>query len=387
MRALKRMLLLMAVLAAAAPVLALPEGAGPSAEYEANRQRLQRLRATDPARYERLKEDLHAFADLNPEQQERMRRLDREVREEEPAVQAHLLQLMDRYVTWYERLPAADQNAIKNAPDANDRLAVIRQIREREWEEHLPRARRDQLAVADPEKRAGLLAEWREQEAKRRKDWDRALGGGPAPEDPQHHRPKRPGQLPGDAMAFVNCTVKPQLTAAEADELKKAEGKWPDYPRTLMPLVEKYPAPLPGPAIGPCFAKDLPGSVRQKVFVIQGTGVPRWAAERDKLKAAEGKWPDFAIAVTEVLRKDKQLPQELGPCKPGDFGPPFEAFIKEVQSKLDDTETKKLKAAETRWPDYPRELKALAAKHNVPVPAAPLPGPPDFWTRMKRAGN
>ena len=118
-----------------------------------------------------------------------MRRLDHEIREEEPAVQAHLLQLMDRYVTWFDRLPDADKDAIRSAADANDRLAVIRQIREREWEEHLPRARREQLAAADPERRPALLAEWREQEARRRKEWDRALGGGQE-EPPQHRRPR-----------------------------------------------------------------------------------------------------------------------------------------------------------------------------------------------------
>ena len=36
------------------------------------------------------------------------------------------------------------------------------------------------------------------------------------------------------------------LRPAERQELKKAEGKWPDFPRTLLKLARKHKLTLPG---------------------------------------------------------------------------------------------------------------------------------------------
>src|SRR6516225_9314287 len=119
MRWLRRILTLSAaVLAAATPLLAVPE---PTAgELEQNRHRLARWQ-TNPQNYARLRSDLAHFLTLPEARQERLRRLDHDLSQESPYTQAHLFDVMERYADWLDRLSPADRDRVQQAPDRKQR--------------------------------------------------------------------------------------------------------------------------------------------------------------------------------------------------------------------------------------------------------------------------
>src|SRR5579884_3969871 len=126
MRAVPRLALLLGVLALAAAAPPLPDG--PAAERAQNRRLLARYRA-DPTHYDRLLRDLRWFQALPAGRQAALRKLDHDLREEDPVIQARLFRVMDRYATWLERLPAADRQRVQSAPTAAERLQVVKELR------------------------------------------------------------------------------------------------------------------------------------------------------------------------------------------------------------------------------------------------------------------
>ncbi len=372
MRSSWRLLLLIGVLALAAPVLALPE---PTAEDLANNRRtLERLRA-DREHYARLKEDLKEFQGLRPEQQAAMRQLDQALHQEDPAVQARLWRVLDRYATWVEKLSDADKQRLAAAPP-EQRLQLIKELREREWVDRLPKAKREQVVNTPLGKRGEVIAELRQKERERRLEWLKVAGFG---DDVPRRIPVRILDLPPEVQGFVLFLLMPQLNAEEKVKLKKAEGQTPLYARTLLELVDKYPGTLPGPPTGPTQQKDLPKDVRQKLQTLP----PK---DRPRLRNNEGPWPDYAIAVTEAIRRNGTMPTELGPCKPKDFSEAVQQFIeKQLLPQLDEQEKEKLAKAEGRWPDYPRAVRDLARAHGLTVPELPPPGPREYWDKLRAA--
>jgi hypothetical protein len=382
MRPVRRLLLLTVLLAGAAPAVSLPEPT--PEELEANRRLVERYRA-DPEHYARLKRDLKAFAALPPERQNRLRQLDQDLHEENAANLTRLWRVLDRYATWLEHLSPADRQQVENAADARARLAVIRQLRENEWIKRLPEVKHKEVTSTPPENRAALIAELREAERHRRQEWQRAIS---SRDDPPWRRGPWRSQtdLPPEVRTYLTGTLIPLLNPEEKKTLDDAEGLSPQFGQALLKLAESHPVGLPGQATGPMSFQDL-----LKPFKQQVRRLPR--LDRGSVDAAEGKWPDYAIAVSEMLRKNGMLPQEMGPCHPRhkDFPPATQAFIeKTLLPKLDDQEKQRLHDAEGRWPDYPRLLLELARRHNLQVPGMPLPGPREFWDRLRqevRAGG
>src|SRR5215472_310098 len=93
-------------LAAAMRALAVsdsPAGEDPQAVLEQNRRLLEKWRA-DPDHYRRLKQDYAAFQAMPPERQTRLRQLDLDLHAEDPAAQARLLAVLERYVSWLDKL-------------------------------------------------------------------------------------------------------------------------------------------------------------------------------------------------------------------------------------------------------------------------------------------
>src|SRR5205823_1338493 len=102
----------------------------------------------------------------------------------------------------------------------------------------------------------------------------------------------------------------PRLSKEEKDRMSRAEGRWPNYPRALVQLTDKDPFRLLTPATGPSKLEDLPEELRKQ---LPGPKNPK----RPLFKESMGKWPDFAIAVTDYTRRFKiQLPHQFGPCLP-----------------------------------------------------------------------
>lgn len=145
------------------------EISGPSLEEKARQ---------DPNWYQRMLRDLEAFQSLSADQQERMRRLDRDLNAEDSATHKKLMRALERYVNWLDQLTPADRKSIEDAPNAKERLRRIRQVRELQWVQALPRTIREEIMRAKGAERAALIKKYRQEEKKRRQEWDAALKRG-----------------------------------------------------------------------------------------------------------------------------------------------------------------------------------------------------------------
>jgi hypothetical protein len=337
------------------------------------RRVLERLRA-DREHYDRLRRDLKAFLALPPQRQEQLRRLDRELHEQDSATQKHLLQVLDRYASWLERLPESQRRQIESTTDRAERLKLIRQLREQEWLERLPYKVREELLALPEEKRPEAIARVREEERQRQLAWQRTLRLRAAAAS----RPGKPAALadfPPEVIAFVEDVLKPMLSPAELKRLDDADGQWPLLPLTILELSDKHPVLPPPVGMATVTAmKDLPP--RDKPLL-----------KNHDLKAKQGRWPDFALAVHEIARKEGvTLSRPLGACRPTEFKDEVQVFLRDVLPQaVTPAELKRLRELEGKWPEYPRYLHELARKHGLSIPGLTLPGPKEIWENARSA--
>src|SRR5262245_41264250 len=81
-------------------------------ELEKNRQSLEKVKQ-DPEQFSKLRQNLKAFQNLPPQQQERLRKLDRELHEMSSASSYRLFRSLERYADWLDRLPEADRRRVE----------------------------------------------------------------------------------------------------------------------------------------------------------------------------------------------------------------------------------------------------------------------------------
>jgi hypothetical protein len=113
--------------------------------------------------------------------------------------------------------------------------------------------------------------------------------------------------------------------------------------------------------------------------------------ELKEIRRAQGRWPEFGIELAKYCQKiGLKLPMPLGDCRKDQMPPEVKTFLdktlepllkKSVESRADlDALTK----AEGSWPEYPRMIIDLAKKYKqLPVPGWTLPGPPQAWDRLR----
>src|SRR5260221_8924530 len=173
MRSFPRSLIWVPAPAFALPLLASNE---PTAqELQVNRLLLKRWR-NDPDHYARLKRDFQAFRELPAEDQERLRRFDRELHEESPKMQERLWRVLDRYSTWLARLTPEDRRRIEEAGDSLERLFIVKEMRQKEWIYRLPKVDRERVQkMPVGELRDNFIASLRQEERARRHQFGRAL--------------------------------------------------------------------------------------------------------------------------------------------------------------------------------------------------------------------
>jgi Ni/Co efflux regulator RcnB len=317
------------------------------------------LSETDAARQARLLDEFRAFQLLPPEKQDRVRRLDQDLHHMPPPAAARLQRSLARYVDWLDGLPEQQRRHIESAPDSNERLKRIRELRQNEWIARLPKSQRDQINASQGTARAALIDKIRKDELKRKKDWQAASRHWD--ELQRNSPPTKRTELPGDARAFVDSVLSPRLTTADSERLKGAEGDWPRFLETLIELSDRY-VPFPGPA-KPVTAKDLPEEMRKRMANLR-------PMQRLHLQSLEGKWPDYPLALSNAFRRP-QLPPvaRLGPVRPTDFDEPLQAFLKnQLVPRLTPDERKELLNAEGKWPEYPKTIARLAGAHQITVP-------------------
>src|SRR5262249_43084426 len=147
---------------------------GSKERVEENRQEVEGARA-NPDHYARLLQELNAFLSLTPEQQNRMRKLDQDLNSMDPAKADRLRRSLAQYAEWKERLPEADRKKIESAPDQQERLRRIKELREQQWIDRLPRVQRERIRNATGPERAELIKKYRKEEQERRKEWQAAV--------------------------------------------------------------------------------------------------------------------------------------------------------------------------------------------------------------------
>ena len=179
--------------------------------------------------------------------------------------------------------------------------------------------------------------------------------------------PKRLADLPADVQMFVKNQLFPRLTLGERGRLKAAEGKWPEFPQTIRKLADDHPVLPPGPLGEITEYKQLPPAISLKY-------------KKDRFFTARSRWPDYALAVTRIVkRKQKNVPP-LGASKLDEFPKPVQIFVREkLQPALSTEQKKSLRKLEGHWPEYPERLLDLARRKRLVIPGMSLPGPSELW--------
>jgi hypothetical protein len=160
---------------------------------EQRRRALEEKARQDPEWYRRTLRDLDDFRSLPADQQERIRELDRQLNAQDSRSRQKLMRAMERYSAWLDHLSPADRKYVENAPNSKERLRRIREVRDKQWVQTLPKAVREEIMRAKGKERAELIQKYRQEEKKRRQEWEAGMKRGNSP-------PPRAGKLSDDKL-------------------------------------------------------------------------------------------------------------------------------------------------------------------------------------------
>jgi hypothetical protein len=359
-------------------------------EVEANRVRLLKLR-DDPVAYAELMRQAGEFLRLPEERREQLVQLDSEFRRQDPARQARLKVILQRYTAWRQRLGEDDRQRLHDAPTAADRLRLVRELRERDWVRRFSKAQRDQIARLPNPERTALIHKIRQERQRQKEEWQLAFRFWDELHMKKPSLPTRLDEMPSAVQAYFKEYLRPHLSQEELASLTTVEGNWPNYPRKLLELADRHPLALPGPT-GPKYPAELPAQVKEAIrkgfhYRLKDKLKPE---EIDKLfekrlRREEGKWPAYGTMIAGMARVNKAvLPFELFASRYADLSPPTRQFLKQrLEPALTPGEKKRLAGAIGAWPRFPQAIQELTAKHGLRVPWQSLPGSPEAWNRYR----
>ncbi len=383
----KRWLVIIAMFALVAPLAAVPE---PSAdELQANRRRFEQLRKLHPEVVHKLREDADDFFKLLKERRRRIVQIHKELHQESAATQARLFNVLDRYVEWLED-PKADKEArkkIAEAKDKNERLALIKDLREREWIKDQPKAVRDKIDQLQVQERKNFIAKEKGEERQRRLEWTIASRFWNELEGEGKFRrpvPTKFADLPPGVRLYVeNYLQKMFLTQEEKDQLAKLDGQWPQFPMKLVELADKHPAALPGP-VGPKSIAELPTKVFRDLTnnltnpkrVLKEPLANQPAALAKALNITKNTWPEFGVELAKSAKQHRVVFDfEFLAYNYECLTKPMQEFMKnKLEPVLVPKEELRLsKANDKGWPEFPQTIQDLANSHHLHVPWFILP--------------
>ena len=108
--------------------------------------------------------------------------------------------------------------------------------------------------------------------------------------------------------------------------------------------------------------------------------------ELKEVRRAQGRWPDFGLELAAYCKKNNlKLPVPLGDCKKDQMPPDVVAFLDKLETQLKRSgdgkaDQKALEEAQGKWPEYPRLLVERPGSTNKPSPAGPCPARPSSGT-------
>jgi hypothetical protein len=386
----RRILIGMTLLVVVAPLLAVPEP--PAEEVQSNRRRFAQLRK-HPEVVAKLREDSDAFYALTPERRKAIVQIHKELHQESSATQARLLNVLDHYVDWLHGLDEATRKQIADAPDKNARLALIKNLREKEWIKDQPKAIQDKLAQLQGDARKAFIAKEKNGERQRKIEWQIA---GRFWKELESGRPlpAKFSELSSGVQGYVQSYLQKMfLSAEEKDQLAKLEGQWPQYPMKLVELADKHPAALPGP-IGPKNISELPAKLYNVLLskapkkITKEPAALQPAALARFLTITATKWPEFGIELARAAKRHGIVfEHEFLAYSPDCLTIPMQEFIKiKLKPVLDGKESLQLAEAITngKWPEYPQTIQDLADNHHLRVPWFTLPREVNFnWDNYR----
>lgn len=187
-------------------------------------------------------------------------------------------------------------------------------------------------------------------------------------------RPTSLKELPAETRAFVEANLMKRLIPVERDKLRKAEGKYPEWFRLLDALSEVHPVLPPLPS----------GEVKSFDDLVKIRGLEDLKKPDAKLLLGrlKGPWPEFALKARYSL-KEKQFPP-LGASKPSEFSPEIQKFLtQKLFPTLGREQRIQLDKQVGNWPEYPRILLRLARERLLVIPGMSLPGPIEMWENAR----
>lgn len=290
----------------------------------------------DPDDRDYLRRQFAWFEAQTPARQQQLRQLNERFHQLDAETQARYTRVMQQYNAWLAKLPEVDQNAVIQAANGPERLKVIRDIREREWVATLPKVQRDEYAKLTPENRAQQVREWRAEEENRTADWSIAQ---------KNWEDLKLGRVPAiftaDALssldAFAN-NLRHSLTESERKSLDDAKaaaaehGQIMWYAIEVVRLADSHPL-LPG-KIGPKDFQSLPDATKEFLRKNDPTLKKKGIFAHDdsrEMKKASGRWPDYAIELAKHTDKiGLKLPAPLGDCTKAQMPPEVQTFLDKV---------------------------------------------------------
>ena len=388
----KRLVLIFAMLVFVAPLAAIPE---PTAEeLLANRRRFEQLRK-HPEVLAKLRDEAEDFFKLPKERRRQIVQIHKDLNQESAATQARLHNVLDRYVEWLDLLSKADKDSRKKldeAKDKNERLALIKDLREQQWIKDQPKAVRDKIARLEGGERKNFIAKEKHDERQRKLEWTIASRFWSELEGRRPLPTKMAELSPGVKYYVENYLQKMFLTPEEKDQLAKLEGQWPQYPMKLVALADKHPAALPG-ANGPKSMAELP----QRIITTLASKLPnpkkvKEAIDRQPallakpLKVSEGEWPRFGVELAKAAKAHSVIFEyEFLAYNYECLTKPMQDFMaNKLEPVLDPKETLRLtKAKDKGWPDFPQTIQDLANNHHLHVPWFILPRGDTNWENYR----
>lgn len=340
--------------------------------------------------WKRFWKDLDLFDSLSIEEQNRIILFYDQLIALDPVERQRLWHHAELFSLWLNSLSEEERKQFYSLGDSSEKLGFVRKKREEQWLVNLPKVDQDRIQSldADKDERALFISRLKIEESERRtKTLDWVLkpvlpgggilkGGAPSPSLFNSPRPAKFSEMPAEVQKWIQVQLTPRLTQSEQNQLKKAEGIWPNYPRTVYQLSRDHFL-LPGRGIEQITSyKGLPGFLRERLTQEKLDTIFRNRGITPKTE----EWPDFALSVSQVLKDQKAGTAFLGPTTIQGLPKTWKSLVeKELLPKLDLEGKAFLRRAEGKWPDYPRNLVDMMMIRGIPIPGNPLPAPLGIW--------